>query len=122
MADIQQTKIRPLVPKVLEGERVFVYVHKASTTKAGIAQFDKDDFTVDSASRVKVKWPYAHNGVYGLVKIKANSYLGFDNNNELEVKQDVLDQEINKLSQALIDKHNVSVAAHKDPVVALRSE
>lgn len=56
MSNFFQTNIVPDKPKVLENERVFVYVPKATGTNPGIAKFDNTDFNVSNGN-VSLKWP-----------------------------------------------------------------
>lgn len=55
--NIFQQRIRPVLPRILQEERIFVYVPKASGTSAGIAYFPDDQFTVSSDGKVTLKWP-----------------------------------------------------------------
>lgn len=116
--NIFQQRIKPVTPKVLENERIFVYVPKATTKEAGIAYYNPDDFTVSNLGQVSVKWPYAHNGDFGLVKIApdAAGYLQFteDNNHYLEVALDKLDIHNNELIDNKITIHNEDIEAHND--------
>lgn len=111
--NILQGAITPVKPKVLEKENIFVYVEEASTSVKGIASYNADDFAV-SAGRVRIKWPYAHEGKFGLVKIAPDSagYLRFtdDGNNYLEVDAEKLDLNIS----SFIEEHNNSLEAHPD--------
>ena len=54
--NIQLKQITPVKPKILDKERIFVYVPVATTTSAGIAQFDADDFSVNSG-KISLAWP-----------------------------------------------------------------
>lgn len=54
--NIQLKQITPVKPKVLDKERIFVYVPVATTTSAGIAQFDANDFSVNSG-KISLAWP-----------------------------------------------------------------
>lgn len=56
MSNFFQTNIVPDKPKILESERVFVYVPKATNTTPGIAKFDSSDFNTNNAN-VSLKWP-----------------------------------------------------------------
>lgn len=56
MSNFFQTNIVPDKPKILESERVFVYVPKATNTTPGIAKFDNSDFNTNNAN-VSLKWP-----------------------------------------------------------------
>lgn len=55
--NIFQQRIRPVLPRILQNERVFVYVPTASTNSAGIASFAEDDFSVTTEGKVTLKWP-----------------------------------------------------------------
>lgn len=55
--NIFQQRIRPVLPRILQEERVFVYVPKASGTSAGIAYFPDEEFTVAPDGKVTLKWP-----------------------------------------------------------------
>lgn len=55
--NIFQQRIRPVLPRILQNERVFVYVPKASSTTAGIAYFPNEEFTVGNDGEVTLKWP-----------------------------------------------------------------
>lgn len=55
--NIFQQRIRPVLPRILQEERVFVYVPKASGTSAGIAYFPDEEFTVAPDGEVTLKWP-----------------------------------------------------------------
>lgn len=55
--NIFQQRIRPVLPRILQNERVFVYVPKASNTSAGVAYFPDEEFTVASDGKVTLKWP-----------------------------------------------------------------
>ena len=116
--NIFQQRIKPVTPKVLENERIFVYVPKATTKEAGIAYYNPDDFTISNLGQVSVKWPYAHNGDFGLVKIEPEGagYLQFtdDNNHYLEVALDKLDIHNNELIDTKITAHNNDIEAHND--------
>lgn len=116
--NIFQQRIKPVAPKVLENERVFVYVPKATTQNAGIAYYNPADFTVSNLGQVSVIWPYAHNGDFGLVKIApdAAGYLQFteDNNHYLELALDKLDIHTNGLIDTKITAHNTDSTAHND--------
>ena len=48
MANIFQETITPDKPKVLDGERVYVYVPRATLDTPGIASYDKDDFVLNN--------------------------------------------------------------------------
>ena len=54
--NIFQNRVQPVKPAILEEERVFVYVPKASANTPGIASFKSDDFTVSSNGEVELKW------------------------------------------------------------------
>lgn len=54
--NIFQQRIRPVLPRILQNERVFVYVPKATSTSPGIANFPDEDFTV-ADGEVTLKWP-----------------------------------------------------------------
>lgn len=54
--NIFQTRIKPVTPKVLSQERVFVYVPEASNDEKGIASFNSRDFNV-LAGKVSNRWP-----------------------------------------------------------------
>ena len=55
--NIFQQRIRPVLPRILQDERVFVYVPKASTDAAGIASFEEEQFSVNTVGKVTLKWP-----------------------------------------------------------------
>lgn len=55
--NIFQKRVRPVLPRILQEERVFVYVPKASSTSPGIAYFPEAEFTTDSDGKVSLKWP-----------------------------------------------------------------
>lgn len=116
--NIFQQRIKPVVPKVLEKERIFVYVPKATTKDAGIAYYNPDDFTVSNLAKVSIIWPYAHDDKFGLVKIAKDSagYLKFseDGNNYLEVDITKLDIHTNSLIDTKITSHNTDETAHND--------
>lgn len=54
--NIFQQQITPIKPKVLENERVFVYVPTADKSTPGIASFNERDFGVNSG-HVSLIWP-----------------------------------------------------------------
>lgn len=54
--NIFQNRVQPVKPAILEEERVFVYVPKASANTPGIASFKNDDFTTSSNGEVELKW------------------------------------------------------------------
>ena len=54
--NIFQRRITPNKPKILQEERIFVYVPQASSTSKGIANFIDKDFVVN-AGEVSLKWP-----------------------------------------------------------------
>lgn len=54
--DIFQKSITPDKPRVLAEEQIYVYVPMATSTNAGIASYNKDQFDVIS-SEVSLKWP-----------------------------------------------------------------
>ena len=54
--NIFQQQITPIKPKVLETERVFVYVPTADKSTPGIASFNERDFGVNSGY-VSLIWP-----------------------------------------------------------------
>lgn len=54
--NIFQQQITPIKPKVLEGERIYVYVPKATKDTPGIASFNKRDFGVNNG-QVSLIWP-----------------------------------------------------------------
>lgn len=54
--NIFQNRVQPVKPAILEEERLFVYVPKASADTPGIASFKGDDFTVSSNGEVELKW------------------------------------------------------------------
>lgn len=53
--NIKLEQITPIKPKVLDRERVYVYVPIATTNSAGIAQFNAEDFAVVSG-KVSLNW------------------------------------------------------------------
>lgn len=54
--NIFQKAITPDMPRVLEGEQIYVYVPRATSTNAGIASYNRDHFDV-IGSEVSLKWP-----------------------------------------------------------------
>ena len=56
MANIFQQPIRPVTPKVLPEERVYVYVPRATKDTPGIASFEERDFNIN-AGHVTLTWP-----------------------------------------------------------------
>ena len=54
--DIFQKSITPDKPRVLAEEQIYVYVPMATSTNAGIASYNKDQFDV-IGSEVSLKWP-----------------------------------------------------------------
>lgn len=54
--DIFQKSITPDKPRVLAEEQIYVYVPVATSTNAGIASYDRDQFDV-IGSEVSLKWP-----------------------------------------------------------------
>lgn len=115
MADnIFQQSIVPVIPKILEGERIYVYVPLATEDTPGIASYNKDDFLISSQGQIKIKWPYAYEWKPGLVNIAKDSagYLKFsdDNNHYLEVDNIKLDNTIDDK----IAIHNTDKTAHND--------
>lgn len=55
--NIFQQRLRPVLPNILQDERVFVYVPKATGASAGIAYFPDEEFTTASDGKVTLKWP-----------------------------------------------------------------
>lgn len=55
--NIFQQRIRPVLPRILQDERVFVYVPKASSTSAGVAYFPDEEFTTAADGKITLKWP-----------------------------------------------------------------
>lgn len=55
--NIFQQRLRPVLPSILQNERVFVYVPKATSTTPGISFYPEDEFTVASSGKVTLKWP-----------------------------------------------------------------
>lgn len=55
--NIFQQRLRPVLPNILQNERVFVYVPKATGTSAGIAYFPDEEFTTANDGKVTLKWP-----------------------------------------------------------------
>lgn len=56
MRNIFQRNIVPEKPSVLNGQSIFVYVPIASNGKAGVAEYDKDDFNIRNGL-VSLMWP-----------------------------------------------------------------
>lgn len=56
MANIFQQPIRPVTPKVLPEERIYVYVPRATKDTPGIASFEERDFNIN-AGHVTLTWP-----------------------------------------------------------------
>ena len=54
--DIFQKSITPDKPRVLAEEQIYVYVPMATSTNAGIASYNKDQFDI-IGSEVSLKWP-----------------------------------------------------------------
>ena len=54
--DIFQKSITPDKPRVLAEEQIYVYVPMATSTNAGIASYNRDQFDV-IGSEVSLKWP-----------------------------------------------------------------
>ena len=54
--NIFQKAITPDMPRVLEGEQIYVYVPQATSTNAGIASYTNRDFKVDDGV-VSLRWP-----------------------------------------------------------------
>lgn len=54
--NIFQKSITPDMPRVLEGEQIYVYVPQATSTNAGIASYKNADFKVDDG-KVSLRWP-----------------------------------------------------------------
>lgn len=116
--NIFQQRIKPVTPKVLANERVFVYVPRATTSEPGIAYYNPEDFTVSNLGQVSIIWPYAHEGGFGLVQIApdAAGYLEFtdDENHYLQVAIDELDVHVNELIDVKVAAHNIDTTAHQD--------
>ena len=116
--NIFQQRIKPVSPKVLANERVFVYVPRATTSEPGIAYYNPEDFTVSNLGQVSIIWPYAHEGGFGLVQIApdAAGYLEFtdDENHYLQVAIDELDVHVNELIDVKVAAHNIDTTAHQD--------
>ena len=55
--NIFQQRIRPVLPRILQEERVFVYVPQATSSTAGIAYFPEEEFTIATDGKVTLKWP-----------------------------------------------------------------
>lgn len=54
--NIFQKAITPDMPRVLEGEQIYVYVPQATSTNAGIASYKNEDFKVNDGV-VSLRWP-----------------------------------------------------------------
>ena len=54
--DIFQKSITPDKPRVLAEEQIYVYVPMATSTNAGIASYNRDQFDI-IGSEVSLKWP-----------------------------------------------------------------
>lgn len=54
--NIFQNRVQPVKPAILQSERVFVYVPKATADNPGIASFNNRDFTVGNDGQVELKW------------------------------------------------------------------
>lgn len=54
--NIFQKAITPDLPRVLEGEQIYVYVPQATSTNAGIASYKNEDFKVNDGV-VSLRWP-----------------------------------------------------------------
>ncbi len=54
--NIFQKAITPDMPRVLEGEQIYVYVPQATSTNAGIASYTNSDFKVNDGV-VSLRWP-----------------------------------------------------------------
>ena len=78
--NIFQQRIRPVLPRILQEERVFVYVPKASSSSAGIAYFPDEEFTTAADGKVTLKWPMSmqiennkvNNPLQTMARVKVN--------------------------------------------------
>lgn len=98
MANIFQESVTPDKPKVLEGERVYVYVPRATLDTPGIASYDSKDFILNNGKVHLVKDideeiekhnvnPNAHKEVFNtkvdkVAVYRDNKWVGSVNNND----------------------------------------
>ena len=77
--DIFQKSITPDKPRVLAEEQIYVYVPMATSTNAGIASYNRDQFDI-IGSEVSLKWPaesftQGPNETPSIVKVLDNEFV-----------------------------------------------
>lgn len=98
--NIFQKAITPDMPRVLEGEQIYVYVPQATSTNAGIASYTNRDFKVDDGV-VSLRWP-AQSLIQGpianpsLIKVQEDEF-------EYTNTEAKLDYEGSKLVSTIVD-------------------
>lgn len=99
--NIFQQRIRPVLPRILQDERVFVYVPTAGTSSAGIASFDGEEFNVTADGNVSLRWPMqmqiennnVNNPLQTIARAKFNTDEFVNTNNEVIIKHPVTGKE-----------------------------
>ena len=125
--NIFQKAITPDMPRVLEGEQIYVYVPQATSTNAGIASYKNADFKVND-SVVSLRWPI-QSIVQGplatpcLIKVQDTEFEYSNANTELEYEGSTISSTISEIQikRDLRDAYNRPDLVMLDPNYFVRT-